>query len=78
MKKRGLKFLTGHKVTGGVNHGDNATISIEPVKGGEAITLDADVVLIATGRRPFTEGLGLEKVGVNMGEKGLLKVNSNF
>jgi len=54
MKKKGLKFLTGHKVTGGQNHGDRATISVEPVKGGDAITLEADNVLVATGRRPFT------------------------
>lgn len=54
MKKRGLNFLTGHKVTGGTNHGDSATINIEPVKGGDAIELTADNVLIATGRRPFT------------------------
>lgn len=66
MKKRGLNFLTGHKVTGGTNNGTSATISVEPVKGGSPITLEADNVLVATGRRPYTEGLGLEKAGVNI------------
>jgi dihydrolipoamide dehydrogenase len=58
--------MTGHKVLGGTNHGDSASVQIEPVKGGEPITLDADRVLVCTGRRPFTEGLGLENVGINV------------
>jgi dihydrolipoamide dehydrogenase len=56
--------MTGHKVTSGVNNGDNAEITVEPVKGGDAITLKADKVLISTGRRPFTENLNAEKVGL--------------
>ena len=39
--------------------GSGAKVTFEPVKGGEATTIDADVVLIATGRKPYTEGLGL-------------------
>lgn len=78
MKKRGLNFLTGHKVTGGTNNGDSATINVEPVKGGESISLTADNVLIATGRRPVTKGLGLENVGINVNEKGIIPINANF
>lgn len=54
MKKRGLNFYTSHKVTGGKNNGNSATIFVEPVKGGAPIELTADNVLVATGRRAFT------------------------
>lgn len=77
MKKRGLKILAGHKVTGGTNNGKSATINIEPVKGGAPISLEADCVLISTGRRPYTNGLELEKAGVNI-NKGIIPVNDNL
>jgi dihydrolipoamide dehydrogenase len=64
LTKQGIKILTGHKVTGGKNHGTYAEINIQPVKGGDSQVLKADHVLVATGRRPFTEGLGLDKAGV--------------
>ncbi len=58
--KQGIKILTSHKVVSGKNLGKGAEVVIEPVKGGAAQTLKADHVLISTGRRPFTEGLGLK------------------
>jgi len=70
--------LTGHKVLGGTNHGDSASIRIQPVKGGNEIVLEADRILISTGRRPFTKGLGLEKAGVKINEKGVIQVNGHL
>jgi dihydrolipoamide dehydrogenase len=49
-----MKFLVGHKVLGGKNHGSKAELHIEPVKGGDKINFEADHVLISTGRRPYT------------------------
>lgn len=50
-----------HKVTKAVNNGNNVTLTVEPSAGGEATTVEADVVLVAIGRRPYTEGLGLKE-----------------
>ena len=47
-------------------------VTIEPAKGGQARTLDADVVLVAIGRRPFTKGLGLETVGIQTDQRGFI------
>ena len=52
-------------------------MTFEPVKGGEAQTLEADVVLVATGRKPYTEGLGLEEMGVET-ERGMVKTDSHW
>ena len=48
------------------------------VKGGDAVTMDADIVLLATGRVPFTEGLGLENVGIKVGARGMVEVDDHF
>lgn len=58
--KQGLKILTSHKVVAGKVVGQGAEVTIEPVKGGEKQILKADHVLISTGRRPYTENLGLK------------------
>lgn len=58
LTKQGIKILTGHKVLSGKNHGNKGEILIEPVKGGNQQTLTADHILISTGRRPYTAGLG--------------------
>lgn len=78
LTKQGIKILTGHKVTGGKNHGTYAEINIQPVKGGDSQVLKADHVLVATGRRPFTEGLGLDKAGIKVDERGRVIVNDNL
>lgn len=70
--------MTSTKVTGGKNHGDHAEITIESVKGGDKQTLKAEHVLVATGRRPFTEGLNLDKAGVKVDDKGRVIVNDNL
>merc|ERR1719174_1975867 len=61
-----------------VKPGGGAALTVEPVKGGDAETIDADIVLLATGRVPFTDGLGLENVGVKVGHRGMVEVDDHF
>ena len=63
-KKQGFDIKTGTKVTGATVNGGKATLTVEPAKGGEASTIEADAVLVAIGRRPNTDGLGLDKIGL--------------
>jgi dihydrolipoamide dehydrogenase len=77
LKKQGMKFELGHKVTGVEKLRSGLEVTIEPAKGGQARTLEADVVLVAIGRRPFTEGLGLETVGVKTDQRGFI-LNDHF
>jgi len=63
LTKQGMTFRMGTKVTGAKTSKDGVELTLEPAKGGEAETLKGDVVLVAIGRRPYTEGLGLETVG---------------
>jgi dihydrolipoamide dehydrogenase len=72
LKKQGVKFELDHKVTGVEKLRDGLQVSIEPAKGGAARTLDADIVLVAIGRRPFTKDLGLETVGVKTDSRGFI------
>ena len=72
LAKQGLKFHLSSKVTDVKKKGKGASVTFEPVAGGDAQTLDADIVLVATGRRPYTDNLGLEEVGVEM-ERGIVK-----
>ncbi|MBL0933155.1 MAG: dihydrolipoyl dehydrogenase [Rhizobiaceae bacterium] len=78
LAKQGLDFKLGAKVTGVAKSGKGAKVTFEPVKGGDAETLDADVVLVATGRRPFVDGLGLEAAGVTLDERGRVAVDDHF
>jgi dihydrolipoamide dehydrogenase len=75
--KQGLDIRLSSKVTGVEKSGAGAKVTFEPVKGGEAQTLSADIVLIATGRRPYTEGLGLEAAGVAM-ERGRVQIDKHW
>jgi dihydrolipoamide dehydrogenase len=72
LKKQGVKFELGHKVTGAEKSGAGLKVTIEPAKGGQARALDADVVLVAIGRRPVTKGLGLETVGIQTDQRGFI------
>ena len=77
--KQGLEFKLGAKVTGvRKKDGGGASVSFEPVDGGEAQTLDADVVLVATGRKPFTKELGLEEAGVALDNRGRVEIDEHF
>jgi dihydrolipoamide dehydrogenase len=78
LEKQGIKFNLGAKVTGVKKSGKGAEVTFEPVKGGDAETISADVVLVSTGRKPFTEGLGLEKAGVVLDERGRVEINEHW
>ena len=77
LEKQGLVFHLSHKVAKVEKAGGGVKATVEPAAGGEAKTLDADIVLVAIGRRPFTENLGLEALGVAM-ERGQVKVDERF
>lgn len=77
LTKQGFKFQLGQKVTGAVASASGVEITMEPVKGGDAQTLAANYVLVAIGRRPFTEGLGLETVGITPDKRGVI-ANDHF
>jgi len=78
LAKQGMEFKLGAKVTGVEKAGTGAKVTFEPVKGGAAETLDADVVLIATGRKPYTAGLGLEEAGVALDNRGRVEIDGHF
>ena len=78
LKKQGVTFRLSTKVTGIERTGDGVTVTVEPADGGEAEALEADVVLIAIGRRPYTEGLGLETVGVETDKRGFIPVDEHW
>lgn len=72
LKKQGMDFKLGHKVTGVNQSKESMEVTIEPAAGGTAETIACDNVLVAIGRRPFTTGLGLDKVGVIMDKRGVI------
>ena len=78
LTKQGLKFQLGQKVTGTSRTENGVTLTVEPVKGGEPKQIEADVVLVSIGRRPFTEGLGLADLGVAVDNRGIIQVNDHF
>ncbi|MFN4134503.1 MAG: dihydrolipoyl dehydrogenase [Novosphingobium sp.] len=77
-KKQGMEIRLGTKVTGVSVNGGKATLTIEPAKGGEASTIEADCVLVAIGRRPNTQGLGLEKIGLELNARGQIETDHDF
>ena len=70
LSKQGFAFRLSTKVTGAKASAKGVKLTLEPAAGGEPETLEADVVLLAIGRKPLTEGLGLEDVGVALDEAG--------
>ncbi|SEO64176.1 dihydrolipoyl dehydrogenase [Pseudomonas sp. NFACC39-1] len=72
LAKQGIQFKLSSKVTGATSSASGVQLQVEPATGGEAQTLDADYVLVAIGRRPYTQGLGLENVGLSTDKRGLL------
>jgi len=77
LEKQGFKFHLGHKVTGVETDDSGVKVTIAPAAGGDALTLDADVVLVAIGRRPYTAGLGLEALGI-VTERGQIVIDGRF
>jgi dihydrolipoamide dehydrogenase len=78
LAKQGMEFKLGTKVTAITRKGKTATVTVEPAAGGAAEKIEADCVLVAIGRRPFTEGLGLDKVGVAMDKRGFVTIDGHF
>ncbi|XP_059099286.1 dihydrolipoyl dehydrogenase, mitochondrial-like [Tigriopus californicus] len=78
MAKQGIKFKLNTKVTGAKREGDKIKVSVEGAKDGKADELEADVLLVSVGRRPYTENLGLEQLGIEKDDKGRIPVNSRF
>ena len=78
LEKQGMKFMLGQKVTKAVPGKDGVTLTIEPAKGGAATEMKADVVLVAVGRRPFTNGLGLAEAGVKMTNRGFVEADIHY
>ncbi len=77
LEKQGFAIHLGHKVAKVEKTGGGVWATIEPSAGGDAKTIEADVVLAAIGRRPYTQNLGLEALGVAM-ERGMVIVDSHF
>ncbi len=78
LEKQGFAFRLGSKVTGAKKTNKGVNLTVEPAKGGPRETMEADVVLVAIGRRPVTEGLGLDAVGVMLDERGRIKTDAHF
>ena len=78
LQKQGMEFKMGAKVTGVAKAKKGATVTFEPVAGGAAETIDADVVLVATGRMPYTKGLGLTEAGVVLDSRGRIEVDGHW
>ena len=78
LARQGMMFKLGARVTDISKSGKGVSVTFEPAGGGEATTLDADAVLVATGRIPYTKGLELEKAGVVLDEAGRVRVDEHF
>lgn len=66
------------KVTGGSGGPNGCKVEVEPAAGGQKQTLECDIILVSTGRRPFTEGLQLEKAGLKTDERGRIDTNDHW
>jgi len=77
-KKQGFEFRLSTKVTKAERKGDSVTLTVEPAAGGKAETIEADVVLVSIGRKPNTEGLGLDKAGLATNQRGQIETDHQF
>jgi dihydrolipoamide dehydrogenase len=78
LEKQGFVFKLSSKVTSVDTSGKTLAVKIEPAAGGAAETIEADVVLVAIGRVPFTEGLGLKEAGVALDNRGRVQIDAHF
>ena len=78
LKKQGFNFTLKTKVVKSQVISDGVVLTTEPSKGGEAKEATYDVVLVATGRRPYTDGLGLEDLGIQTDKLGRIQVDDHF
>src|SRR5580698_8077516 len=77
-QKQGIEFKLSSKVAGVDTSGKTLKVKVEPAAGGATETLEADIVLVAIGRVPYTDGLGLEAVGVKKDNRGRVVIDSHF
>ncbi|PKP09599.1 MAG: dihydrolipoyl dehydrogenase, partial [Bacteroidetes bacterium HGW-Bacteroidetes-3] len=77
LKKQGLKFYTGHKVTSAENNQKEVVVVAEDKKGNK-VEFKGDYALISVGRKPYTEGLGLATIGIKVNEKGQIETNEQL
>ncbi len=77
LKKQGMKFMLSTGVQSVERNGDSVKITAKDKKG-EEVSVEGDYVLVSVGRKPYTEGLGLEKAGVDLDERGRVKVNDHL
>ncbi len=77
LRKQGMKFELSTAVSAVERNGDSVKVTAKNKKG-EEVTFEGDYVLVSVGRRPYTDGLGLEKAGVDLDERGRVKVNDHL
>ena len=77
-KKQGMEMMLGHKVTGATVNGKKVTLTIEKSSGGDEQKLEASHVLVAIGRRPNTDGLALDKAGLQVNNRGQIEIDHDF
>ena len=77
-KKQGFEFRLSTKVTKADRKGDTVSLTVQPAKGGASETIEADVVLVSIGRRPNTEGMALDKAGLQLNQRGQIETDHDF
>jgi dihydrolipoamide dehydrogenase len=78
LESQGFKFHLKRKVTAAKKTKSGVELTVEDSQGGNELVMKADVVLVAIGRRPYTEGLGIREIGVELNDRGFIKVNDKF
>jgi dihydrolipoamide dehydrogenase len=78
LEKQGFKFMMKSKVVGGKGGPNGCKVEVEPAEGGARQTLDCDIILVATGRRAFTQGLQLDKAGLTADKYGRVETNDHL
>ena len=78
LAKQGMEFRLKTKVTGAKASKNGVTLTVAPADGGDSEDIDCDVVLVSVGRRPYTEGLGLEAAGVATDKRGFIEIDDTF
>src|SRR5580692_954862 len=78
LTKQGIKFQLSTKVVGVEKTNNGLSVTLEPAAGGAQTKIETDVMLVSIGRRPYTDGLGLEKVGVNLDSRGRVITDAHF
>ncbi|KAI5466517.1 hypothetical protein BGZ63DRAFT_411786 [Mariannaea sp. PMI_226] len=78
LKKQGIDFKLNTKVVSGDTSGEHVKLEVDAAKGGKPESIESEVVLVAIGRRPYTGGLGLENIGMELDERGRVIIDSEY